>query len=56
MGFSGCLAALPGNRPFLALSALFSTFLLFCGGSEEHQENLENVRKRPFSSDILESP
>ena len=55
-GFKGCLAALPGNRPKSAFSALFLPFSPFSGGPEEHLENPENGGKRPFSSDIFGFP
>ena len=52
-GLEGCLAALPGNRPKSAFSALFLPFSPFSGGCEEHLGNPENGGKMPFSSDIL---
>ena len=37
-GFKGCLAALPGNRPFPAFFTLVLPFSPFAGGPEEHQK------------------
>ena len=52
-GFKGCLASLPGNRPFPAFFVLFLPFSPLFGGLEEHLGNPENGGKRPFSSDVL---
>ena len=59
-GLKGCLAALPGNRPWSAFFALFLPFSPFSGGCEEHLGNPENGGKKgifpQISSDLLKPP
>ena len=59
-GFKGCLAALPGNRPKSAFSALFLPFLPFSGRCSSHLPEIQKTEEKGLfpqvSSDLLEPP
>ena len=58
-GLKGCLAALPGNRPKSAFSALFLPFSPFSGGCKSTWEIQKTEEKGLFpqiSSDLLKPP